>query len=98
MFSRRWRGRHATAKHEEGRAKMVWHIFKKDWKLAWGFVMAVASLHWIAAFVEFWLGGAGENQARTMLSQVLPGLSIFCSMFSTSAIVQLDALSRLEAN
>jgi len=31
---------------------MVWHIFKKDWKLAWGFVLAVASLHWIAAFVK----------------------------------------------
>ena len=71
---------------------MVWHIFKKDWKLAWGFVMAVASLHWIAAFVKFRLGVAGENEALTMLSQVLPGLSIFSGMFLTCAIVHLDAI------
>jgi len=71
---------------------MVWHIFKKDWKLAWGFVVAVASLHWIAAFVKFRLGVSGENEALTMLSQVLPGLSIFGSMFLTSAIVHLDAI------
>jgi len=71
---------------------MVWHIFKKDWKLAWGFVLAVASLHWIAAFVKFRLGVAGENEALTMLSQLLPGLSIFSSMFLTCAIVHLDAI------
>ena len=71
---------------------MVWHIFKKDWKLAWGFVLAVASLHWMAAFVKSRLGVAGENEALTMLSQVLPGLSIFGSMFLTTAIVHLDAI------
>src|SRR5258708_22984841 len=96
MFSRHWRGRHATAKREEGRTKMVWHIFKKDWKLAWGFVMAVASLHWIAAFVKIRLGVAGESVALTMLSQLLPGLSIFGSMFLTTTIVHLHAIPRVK--
>ena len=40
---------------------MVWHIFKKDWKLLWVFVITVASLHWIAAFIIFKLGLFGED-------------------------------------
>ncbi len=71
---------------------MVWHIFKKDWKLTWGFVMAVASLHWSAAFVKFRLGVSGESESLAMLAQVLPGLSIFGSMFLTGAIVHVDAI------
>ena len=40
---------------------MVWHIFKKDWKLLWVFVITVASLHWISAFIIFKLGLFGES-------------------------------------
>jgi len=54
--------------------------------------MAVASLHWIAAFVKYRLGVSGESEMLTMLSQVLPGLSVFGSMFLTGAIVHLDAI------
>jgi len=57
-----------------------------------GIVLAVASLHWIAAFVKFRLGVAGENEALTMLSQTAAGLSIFGSMFLTCAIVHLEPI------
>src|SRR5690349_20369638 len=92
MCLRRWRGRHAMGRREEGEAKMVWHIFKKDWKLTWGFVVAAASLHWIAAFVKFRLGISGESESLQMLAQVLPALAIFGSMFLTGAIVHQEAI------
>jgi hypothetical protein len=71
---------------------MIWHIFKKDWKLTWKFVAAVASLHWIAAFVKFRLGVSGESEMLSMLAQMLPGLSLFGSMFLIGAIVHVDAI------
>jgi len=35
-FSRQWRGGTRRPSVKKGERKMVWHIFKKDWKLAWG--------------------------------------------------------------
>jgi len=71
---------------------MIWHIFKKDWKLTRWFVVATASLHWIAAFVKFRLGISGESESLATLAQVLPALAIFGSMFLIGAIVHLDAI------
>src|SRR5215470_259899 len=71
---------------------MVWHIFKKDWKLIRGFVITVALLHWIAAIVRFTLGIFGEDEMLIMLAQVLPGLAFFGSMFLIGAIVHLEAI------
>jgi hypothetical protein len=71
---------------------MVWHIFKKDWKLLWMFVVAVASLHWISAFIIFKLGLFGENAMLGMLSQAVPILAFFGSMFLIAAIVHVEAI------
>jgi hypothetical protein len=71
---------------------MVWHIFKKDWKLLWTFVLAVASLHWIAAFILYKLGLFGENATLGMLSQAVPILAFFSSMFLIAAIVHVEAI------
>jgi hypothetical protein len=71
---------------------MVWHIFKKDWKLLWVFVIAVASLHWIATFITFKLGLFGEDATLEMLSETVPILAFFGSMFLIAAIVHLEAI------
>lgn len=71
---------------------MVWHIFKKDWKLLWAFVITVASLHWIAAFIMFKLGLFGEDPMLEMLSETVPILAFFGSMFLIAAIVHLEAI------
>jgi hypothetical protein len=71
---------------------MIWHIFKKDWKLLWVFVITVASLHWIAAFIIFKLGLFGEDAMFEMLSEAVPILAFFASMFLIAAIVHVEAI------
>jgi hypothetical protein len=71
---------------------MVWHIFKKDWKLLWGFVIAVAALHWISALITFKLGLFGEDPMLEMLAYEVPSLAVFGSMFLVAAIVHLEAI------
>jgi hypothetical protein len=76
---------------------MVWHIFKKDWKLLWVFVITVASLHWIAAFIIFRAGLFGEDAMfedamLEMLTRTVPQLAFFGSMFLIAAIVHLEAI------
>jgi hypothetical protein len=71
---------------------MVWHIFKKDWKLLWLLVVTVASLHWIATFIRLKLGLFGEDAMLEMLSEKVPYLAFFGSMFLIAAIVHLEAI------
>lgn len=71
---------------------MVWHIFKKDWKLVWSFVIAIALLHWISAFILFKQGLFGEDPMLEMLAETVPTLAFFGSMFLIAAIVHLEAL------
>jgi hypothetical protein len=71
---------------------MVWHIFKKDWKLLWVFVIAVASLHWISAFILYKQGLFGEDPMLEMLAETVPTLAFFGSMFLIAAIVHLETL------
>ena len=72
---------------------MVWHIFKKDWKLIWTFVVAVALLHWLAAVVLHKLSVFPENPMLGMLEETLPMLGYFGSAFLIAAIVHLDVLT-----
>ena len=71
---------------------MVWHIFKKDWKLLWVFVVTVALVHWIAAVVLYKLGVFREDPMLGLLEETVPMLGYFGSMFLIAAIVHLDAL------
>lgn len=74
---------------------MIWHIFKKDWKLLWSYVLMVALLHWITAFVLFKRGLFSEDATMGMLAQTLPSLAEFGSVFLIAAIVHLEALPGL---
>lgn len=71
---------------------MVWHIFKKDWKLLWSFVLMAASIHWITAFILYERGLFNEDATLEMLSETLPTLAFFASMFLIAAIVHLEAI------
>jgi hypothetical protein len=71
---------------------MVWHIFKKDWKLAWVFVLIVSVIHWMDAAIIHKLGLFGEDPTLEMLAEVVPILATFASMFLIAAIVHLDPI------
>jgi len=67
---------------------MIWHIFKKDWKLVWPFVLIVSAVHWIGAAIVYKLG---EDPMLGLLAEQLPALALFASMFLIGAIVHVDA-------
>ena len=71
---------------------MVWHIFKKDWKLLWLFVMAVASLHWIGALILIKLGLFGEDPTLEMLSILGAGPCFFRQHVSDCGDCDLEAI------
>jgi len=71
---------------------MIWHIFKKDWKLLWVFVVAVALINWVAEFVVYKVGLFGEYPMLELLSEQLPVVAMFANMFLVAAIVHLDSL------
>jgi hypothetical protein len=71
---------------------MIWHIFKKDWKLAWVFVLVAAMIHWMGAAIIHKLGLFGEDPMLEMLAEVVPILATFASMFLIAAIVHLDPI------
>ena len=71
---------------------MVWHIFKKDFKLLWSFILLAALLHWINALVYYQRGLFSNDVTLEMLSEYLPELALFASMFLIAAIVHLEAI------
>jgi hypothetical protein len=71
---------------------MVWHIFKKDWKLAWVFVLVVSVVHWIDSAIMYKLGLFDEDPMLGMLADAVPMLAFFASMFLIGAIVHLDSI------
>jgi len=71
---------------------MIWHIFKKDWKLAWVFVLVVSVVHWIDSAIIYKLGLFDEDPMLGMLADAVPMLAFFGSMFLIGAIVHLDAI------
>jgi hypothetical protein len=71
---------------------MVWHVFKKDWKLAWVFVLVVSVVHWMGAAIVHKLGLFGEDPMLGMLAEAVPMLAFFGSMFLIGAIVHLDTI------
>lgn len=71
---------------------MLWHIFRKDWKLTWIFVLIVSVIHWADSAVIYKLGFFNEDPTLDMLADALPMLGLFASMFLVAAIVHLDAI------
>lgn len=71
---------------------MIWHIFKKDWKLLWLFVVVVALLDWMSEAIVYKLGLFGGDSMLEMLAEQLPVVVLFAGAFLVVAIVHLDAL------
>ncbi len=71
---------------------MVWHIFKKDWKLAWMFVLVVSVVHWTDSAIIYKIGLFNEDPMLGMLADAVPMLAFFGSMFLIGAIVHLDSI------
>lgn len=71
---------------------MISHIFKKDWKLAWVFVLVVSVMHWIDSAIIYKLGMFNEDPTLDMLAEAVPMLAFFGSMFLIGAIVHLDSI------
>jgi hypothetical protein len=74
---------------------MIWHIFKKDWKLIWVFVTVVAALQAITELVLAKARVSDDSPMLTLLAQNLPTGTFFSMMFLIAAIVLLDAIPGL---
>ena len=74
---------------------MIWHIFKKDWKLIWVFVAVLAALHAITELVLAKARVSDDSPMLTLLAQNLPVGTFFAMMFLIAAIVLLDAIPGL---
>lgn len=71
---------------------MIWHIFKKDWKLTWPLVVALAVLHFAARIVQFKMGHFGGNPALASLLRLMTSAEYFGSAFLIAGAVHQDAI------
>ena len=72
---------------------MIWHIFKKDWKLLRGFGLAVAVLPFAIAVVRYKLEpGFDENEALSSVLLLLELMLYFGAATLTAVLVHLDGL------
>jgi len=71
---------------------MVWHIFKKDWKLLWPFFLAVAVVQFIPAAIRVKLGLFGEDPVLGYVLIPATVVAIFGVAFLAAAIVQQDSI------
>ncbi len=71
---------------------MIWHIFKKDLRLLWPFVTAIAAVWWIEMLLDFRLGLFGESPVLLSLAELMLIVGIFGTMFLVVAIVHLDSV------
>lgn len=71
---------------------MAWHIFKKDLKLLWRLVVAVAAVQFISAAVRLRLGLFGENPMLERLSDLLLVIAFLGVGFLIAAIVHQDPI------
>jgi hypothetical protein len=71
---------------------MVWHIFKKDWKLLWPFFLAVAATQFIPSIIRLKLGLFGENRALQELLDLFGVIAFVGSAFLIAAVVHQDSI------
>jgi hypothetical protein len=71
---------------------MVWHIFKKDWKLLWPFFLAVAAIQFIPAAIRAKLGLFGEDPVLEYVLLPATAVAIFATALLAVAIVQQDSI------
>ena len=71
---------------------MVWHIFKKDWKLLWPFFLAVAAIQFIPAAIRVKLGLFGEDPVLEYVLDPATVVACLAVAFLAVAIVQQDSI------
>jgi hypothetical protein len=71
---------------------MIWHIFKKDWKLTWLLVLVVALLNLLAHITEYKIGHFGGNPALGPLLQLLRRFQYLGSILLIASIVHQDPM------
>ena len=69
---------------------MIWHIFKKDWKLTWPLVLGVALLHFLARVTQYKIGHFGGNPALGPLLNLLRWAEYLVSILVIAAVVHQD--------
>jgi hypothetical protein len=73
---------------------MIWHIFKKDWKLTWPLVAIVVAIYALNTWIWLILGHFGEPSHLRRIASVLP---ILVYLGSSLAGPCLSALFRGQA-
>ncbi len=71
---------------------MIWHIFKKDWKLLWVPAVAVAIAQFLVAAVLYEVGKGEESRSLVQLVTLLPFLTYIGMAFLISMAVLQEAL------
>lgn len=74
--------------------KMVWHIFKKDVRLLWPFVLGAAGIQFAQAAVRYRLDQVGVAEAETLsaLFHLLQPASLLAAAFLIATAVHQDAV------
>jgi hypothetical protein len=71
---------------------MIWHIFKKDWRLLWRLVVGVALVHFALAAVLFKTGRFGAGPTLGRLVDPLIVIGMLGIAFLIAAVVHQDAI------
>lgn len=73
---------------------MIWHIFKKDWKLLWVYVVAVAAMHFATAIALYELARTASPATSVWAAFVdaIPTLAYLGMTFVTAMVVLQDGL------
>lgn len=71
---------------------MMWHIFRKDWKLHWKLFLAVVAIQFLPAIIHVKLGLFGEDPTLEYLLAPLGYIVFVASALLTVAIVQQDSI------
>jgi len=71
---------------------MIWHIFKKDWKLLWPLVMGVAAAHVINSVLALAVGFFFEGRGLTQIYNVFPAVLLLGMSGLVIAAIHQDVL------
>jgi hypothetical protein len=71
---------------------MVWHIFKKDWKLMWKSGAAVVALQLAYALIRSRVEFGGGNESLRQLQNLMTGGWLMASVIWIVILVHQDAL------
>ena len=74
---------------------MIWHIFKKDWKLLWRYAVVVWTVQITFGWMQFAMDSSESRMLERMMDTLGP-LPLLASAFLLSAAVHQDAIPALQ--